>query len=663
MTLERLLLLAQLALQEGWIDLNTYSRALLGLDRLPPNQLSSALTERFALQPAQIEELQSIAERAERGESRAQSLYARLLGLQREHLREGLAPGTGRYALGPEIGRGGGGRVVLGDDRYFGRRVALKLTLPEKSNDPTYVERFIAEAQATGSLEHPNIIPVYDIGTLPDGALFYAMKYVGQNSLRLVIHRLRLRKPETLAEYGLIRLLTLFNQVCMAVDYAHAKGVIHRDLKPENILLGDHGEIIVMDWGIAKFFGQHEESPLKRGQKTPANTVLGTPEYMAPEQAMGAAERPAVDIYALGIILYELLCLSPPFEDEKPVQVLLKAIKETPVPPSVRAQEHQRHVPADLEAIALRAIAKDPEARYPSAKALRDAIEAYIENRRDEERTRALAAERVHEAAQHVARLTDLNAGIDRLHAEIREARQSFEGWEPLTDKSHLWEAEAALSAQRNAAIEAFSAAESAYLQALAYDRDDPTARRGLAVLYWTRLRQAEQQDQRMDALYYHALIQRYDNGQLADQLRGAGTLHLQTVPPGAHLTLHLLAEQDLCLRPTTAWGPEPTPLAWSDVQMGRYLAELRLPGYATARVSFRVERRAQVHLHIPLLPEHTHPDDLVYIPPGPALVGGDPLAIAPLPRSWVHVDGFLLALKRGSGGSFPPAAGGTQNP
>ncbi len=645
MTFDSVVQLAQIALKEGWIDLKTYTHGLIGLDRLPPDALQRALSERFGLREAQLQLAQELARQEARSHVRAQTLLARLAHLQNDRPRTQPGQVAGRYLLGDEIGRGGGGRVLLGEDRLFGRQIAIKFALDEKRDDPSYIERFIAEAQATGSLEHPNIIPVHDIGILADGAVFYTMKYVGKNSLRLIIHRLRLRKADTLAEFGLIRLLTLFNQVCMAVDYAHAKGVIHRDLKPENILLGDHGEVIVMDWGLAKFFGQQEEaSPLKRGRKTPANTVLGTPEYMAPEQAMGMAERPAVDIYALGAILYELLCLSPPFEDDRPVQVLLKAIKEKPLPPSVRAQEHQRNVPAALEQIALTAIAKDPEARYPSAKALRDAVEAYIENRRDEERTQTLAAERVQEAALLAQRLRHLDASAADLQAQIHAARREFEGWEPLHQKAHLWEAEAALDHHRADAIAAFGAVESAYLQALAYDRDNADARRGLALLYWERLQHAERDERAMDALYYQAMIRRYDNGQLTEHLLGRGVLHLHTQPEGALVTLRHLDERDLRLQPDTAWGPQPAPIAWGDLPMGAYLAEAALPGYANATLSFRITRGAEVHLHLPLLPTAHAPADLLYIPPGPVRLGGDPQALDPLPPADAWTDAFFIA-------------------
>jgi len=648
-TLEEVLQLAKLALQEGLVDIDGYSQGLVGLNAVPPDRMTFLLEERFGLTRGQTQALRDLARRTEAAtDDRFMGMQARFIEIQQRRRGEGLegeVHKTTRYFLGQEIGRGGGGRVLLGEDRFFGRKVAVKITLEEKRDDPVYTERFISEAQATGLLEHPNIIPVYDIGILPDGGIFYTMKYVGRNSLRLVVHRLRLRREESLREYSLIRLLAIFNQLCMAVDYAHAKGVIHRDLKPENILLGDHGEVIVMDWGIAKFFGQDEDSPLKRqGKKTPVNTVLGTPEYMAPEQAMGAAERPAVDIYALGAILYELLCLSPPFEDEKPVKVLLKVIKEKPVPPTLRAREFNRNVPAELEAIALKALSKDPTERHTSAKELRDAIEEFIENRRDAERVRQLAEGRLAEAAELTGRYYGLVAHVDQLRMALADRRQEFEGWEPIEEKRSLLELEDQAEHLQAHMIDAFGATEAAFLQALAYDRDNAEARGGLAQLYWSRLQQAEHGGDRNGAMYYQAMVQRYDLGQFEDQLRGHGTLEIHTHPPGAEILIHRLTEEQYVLHPTASWGPESTPLAYGEVEMGRYLAEISYPDRVTAVASFRIERCGNVRLEIPMVPIYEAPEEFIYIPPGPASLGGDARAVAPWPEHTQEVGGFLIA-------------------
>jgi eukaryotic-like serine/threonine-protein kinase len=205
---------------------------------------------------------------------------------------------TTKYSFVKELGRGGMGAVYLAEDRELDRLVAIKvLNTPEITEDVG--NRMIREAQIIARLEHPGIVPVHDVGTLPDGRIFYAMKYVRGSRL-----------DEYVAQGASLRdRLRKFQSVCDAVAFAHAHGVIHRDLKPQNIMIGSFGEVLVLDWGIAKIRDDPPSSESSASTQTMEGTVIGTRHYMSPEQARGEIDQldERSDIYALGAVLYFLL--------------------------------------------------------------------------------------------------------------------------------------------------------------------------------------------------------------------------------------------------------------------------------------------------------------------------------------------------------------------
>ena len=252
----------------------------------------------------------------------------------RDLLEQPSTEGT-RYEILRRIGEGGMGVVYLARDRELAREVALKvLRAPEPSPDER--ARLVREARILASLEHPGIVPVHDAGELPDGRVFYVMKHV--RGERLDTHARTTPMPE---------LLRAFRQVCEAVAFAHGRGVLHRDLKPQNVMLGSFGEVLVLDWGVAKVRGDAD-----------TGMVAGTPGYMAPEQLAGAAIDERTDVYGLGGILHFLLLGEHP---------------STAIPP-----ERWANVPAPLRAICYRARAADPVQRYPSCSALADDVANYL---------------------------------------------------------------------------------------------------------------------------------------------------------------------------------------------------------------------------------------------------------------------------------------------
>ncbi|MBI4616076.1 MAG: tetratricopeptide repeat protein [Planctomycetes bacterium] len=339
-------------------------------------------------------------------------------------------PALGRYPVAGSIGKGGMGEVLLVRDPEIGRELAAKVILGGAGANRRLVEKFLLEAQVTGQLEHPNIVPVHELALSPDGRVFFTMKRVKGRDLAALLAdaraaaerasssssaRLRAagsssgaRKArgthpaDPASEYSLVRLLEVFLKVCDAVAFAHSRGVIHRDLKPANIMVGEFGEVLVMDWGLAKTLGQPdpaadavtpnlagaEVARRARGREAgeePVRTldgaILGTPSYMPPEQARGetSALDERSDIYSLGAILYEILALAPAFAGKSSWAILEKVMAGELVPPSARSPG--RDLPRDLEAAVMKAMAPAQNDRYESAGALKADIEAYLAGR------------------------------------------------------------------------------------------------------------------------------------------------------------------------------------------------------------------------------------------------------------------------------------------
>jgi serine/threonine-protein kinase len=273
---------------------------------------------------------------------------------------QGALPATlGDYELKEELGRGGMGVVFRAVQKSLGREVAVKVMLRGASASPTDRQRFAAEAQAAARLNHPGIVPVYEVAEA-DGCPYFSMQYVHGPTLA---QRLA-QGPLSSREAAQILLA-----VARAIDYAHQRGVLHRDLKPSNILLDEQGQPHVTDFGLAKQL----DSDLSL---TRSGAVLGTPAYMAPEQAAGHKDQlgPPTDVYALGVILYHMLTGRPPFQAAHPAQMVLMVLEQEPPPPRLLAPQVDR----DLEMICLRCLQKPIDLRYPTAGALADDLEAYL---------------------------------------------------------------------------------------------------------------------------------------------------------------------------------------------------------------------------------------------------------------------------------------------
>jgi len=311
-----------------------------------------------------------------------------------------------RYEEGAVLGTGGMGKVMLARDARIGRDVALKVLHAERELDPEDRARFLREAQVQGQLEHPSIVPVYDIERRPDGTTFFTMRRVHGRTLAAIIDDLRKNVPAAKARYTQRELLTAFATVCLAVDYAHTRGVVHRDLKPANIMLGDYGEVYVLDWGLARLVdeaGDAVEEPHTR--LSMPGEFLGTPMYMAPEQMANPDVGPSADVYSLGLILFELLTL----ERARDPNALFAPVDARP---SARAPH--RNVAPELESICVKSVEPDPADRFGSPRAMQEAINRYLEGDRELEQRRLLASQHVTAARAALARSTQQGADHDK---------------------------------------------------------------------------------------------------------------------------------------------------------------------------------------------------------------------------------------------------------
>ena len=359
-------------------------------------------------------------------------------GSQEPGTLDTASPGAGstvaRYRDSAVLGRGGMGEIRLCHDDRIGRDVALKVMHPcDPGARASAIRRFSREARIQGQLEHPAVVPVYDLGIGEDGAPFFTMKRVAGLTLAAILDGLRAKNEALLARFSWRKLLAAFISACQAVEFAHSRGVLHRDLKPPNLMLGDFGEVYVLDWGIAKTAKGTEVTgritppsidPAEHGDAdaTGAGAILGTPGYIAPEQLRGAdTVGPAADIYALGAILFEILMLEP-LHARGPADVLIAAtLAGAEARASVRAPD--RNVPPELEAICVRATALDPAARFASARELLEAVERYLDGDRDLERRKLLAEEHASRAAASARRA--FADGPDALAARSEALKQA----------------------------------------------------------------------------------------------------------------------------------------------------------------------------------------------------------------------------------------------
>jgi serine/threonine-protein kinase len=548
-----------------------------------------------------------------------------------------------RYRIARQLGQGGTGRVYAAEDRNSGRLAALKVLNQRAKESPELVRRFINEARITAQLEHPGIVPVYDVGMLPSGEPFYTMRVVGRHSLADILW-----DPLIRHDYPLVRLLTIFDQVCCSLGYAHSRGVVHRDVKPENVLVGNFGEVYLTDWGIARVLplvgAPGDDAPADdaegSGALTAASSFLGTPGYMPPEQIVDPARVDArADIFAAGVILYEILTGRSPFRGKSAVETLRLTLSQDALPPA----EVNPHAPLLLGELALRCLQRDPEQRPQSMAVVVEELQAYLEGSKERARQREAAAELVRRAAAVTTTCLALREERDRLLGEAARALDAVRPHDDVGRKAPAWEGRDRAAQAERESEEAFAEATVLFSQALARDPENLAARRSLAELYWMRMIEAEGRRNEGERAFFERLMRQHDDGTHAARLRAKAKLVVAATPDGAEVAVARLSNLRGILTAGHARPVGRTPLT-HELPAGDLLVTVTHPDHVPLALHLDLRRgeehRAEVRLRTPA----EVGEGFVLVPAGPVQLGGDPDAPGSLSARTVAPGDFAIA-------------------
>ncbi len=299
-------------------------------------------------------------------------------------LPETLPEGLAKYSNFRDMARGGSAVLRTCFDQMTGRTVVMKTLLPEVRHDDKETRRLLREARVTAQLQHPNTVPVYEIGRDDKEGLYFTMKRVSGENLFEILKRIARGDPAATGAFSLRQRLEIVEGAAQALMYAHARGVIHRDVKPENIWVGNFGEVILLDWGVAKVWGQPDDQPQHPSTVRPPSDSIqaitmagdrpGTPLYMSPEQVNvnRAVIDERSDIFSTGVVLYEVAALREPFRGRVIQETFENIIHDHPPPPSKASPE--RGIPSRLDEVVMKAIAKNPVDRYQTMRQMIEAI-------------------------------------------------------------------------------------------------------------------------------------------------------------------------------------------------------------------------------------------------------------------------------------------------
>ncbi|HND29119.1 MAG TPA: bifunctional serine/threonine-protein kinase/formylglycine-generating enzyme family protein, partial [Myxococcota bacterium] len=559
-----------------------------------------------------------------------------------EALRAPILPE--RYADRGLLGLGGMGEVRRVYDRVLDRTVAMKLIREDRASVSKDRDHFAAEARATGRLAHPAIIPVYDHGITEEGRLWFTMPEVRGQAFSELFYRLHdaanpaagITEPPS----GFRRLVDMVERASRAVAYAHARGVVHRDIKPSNLLAGDHGEVVVVDWGLLRTAG------LKRG-------IAGTPVYMAPEQARGDEVDARSDVYGLAMVLWELCAGHHPFLGMEMRQVLQTLGRdEVPGPPP-----SPWIIPDELLELILCASDPDPDLRPIDGAAFANRLRAWL----DGETRRERAREHIRAAQQAGESIRSLRQQEEQLRREAEKLLAASQPWEPDHTREAAWEVEDQANGLSRRIAVADREIESELEAALIHDPGAMEAHLLLARRLRSQQAAAEQQGQSDRAAALELRLRRHlgelprehpERLQTEAWLRGDGMVSLHTEPPNATVELAPFATVRRRLEAQGGRLLGGAPLLQQPLAQGSWLLRLRAPGRPAVDYPVFIGRQTHWEGRPPeaaqsqaiYLPKEGElgPEDC-YVPAGWAELGGDPEAPACLPHRRVWVDGFVM--------------------
>ncbi|MFU8803129.1 MAG: protein kinase domain-containing protein [Bradymonadaceae bacterium] len=572
----------------------------------------------------------------------------------------------GRYELLKLIGQGGMGEVYRVRDPHLNRKMVMKVIRADRLGDQGALIRFIEEAQITSQLQHPGIVPVHELGTLGDGRIYFTMKEVRGRTLCDVIteeheHFADLDETARIWETSFRRLIGIFQRVCEPVAYAHSKKIVHRDLKPSNIMVGDFGEVQIIDWGLAKLLGVDSESVGREeltldarglGEEssavstersgsqsfdTGAGNIVGTPAFMAPEQAHGSVDLAvSADVYSLGVILFMLLDGAVPYTGNSPGAIIMQVVEG-----ELRTPGQTLGAPEELQNICLKAMAMNPEDRFSTAAELAEAIAAW----RDGSHRRDRARELVREATRLIPQVHALKTEALALCHQANELLDALPGSSPVEEKEAAWliQDEATFlgreaEAKRGRLIQLLDTALT-YVPTLA------GAHEHLADIYHAEHVEAEERRDHEEATMAEVFLKAHDHGKYSAYLAGKGRLTLITEPDHARVEIFRYAQRSRRLVPTLGRSLGWAPIHHEQLSMGSYLLTLKAPGRATVKYPVFIDRQghwdgvppgqtSSLPIRLPL--EDELGSDDIYVPAGCCRIGGQH------PRK-IWVDAFVI--------------------
>ena len=541
----------------------------------------------------------------------------------------GASPGRGqrvvwaeRYVDEGPLGEGGMGEVRRVWDRHLERPVAMKIIHSARLEKADARQRFLAEARLTAGLQHPGIVAVHDLGTLDDGRLWFTMREVRGRTLAALLED---------RDLGFRRLVEILARVCAIVGYAHERGIIHRDIKPGNLMVGEFGEVHVVDWGISAFVSNR-----------PVVQVAGTPAYLSPEQARGGVLGPATDVYALGVVLREVITGVLPADGS--ITQMIKQVALGPPPPLTGLAADR----VELGAIAERAMAANPADRFMNAAHMGRAIEAWLDGAQQAERGRALVAE----AMAELPAIFDLHVRADELRSQAATLLVGVPSYAPDDQKAPAWALEDAAEGLDHEA----AALEAAMLQrlhaALMLSPDLLEAHELLADHHRTQVERAEARGDGQGAALHTQLVRSHARSERHQAwLLGRGLLSLPIETPGSRVAIYANPERDR-RKALEFKGYLSGPIHEHALRAGTWLLHISAPGHAEIRYPVRVERgghtrsvppAADAPLPVRLPPAAQVEAEDCVVPAGWFLAGGDASASDSTPRRRLWVDDFVI--------------------